>query len=174
MERLDPEDLGARFAAKVMSEPELLLLSAAEIKLARTILSGDSVPETTIALASELGDLLHERAWPSPYVNWALIRPIAMVMEGLLWRLDRVEAAEIGRRMGKRFDDWSAQMPLTPVWNTLSKYTLNEELEFLERTLLRTTYSRRRFGQRLAEILSSDRAALVAERWRNYGVKKRA
>ncbi|WP_446744777.1 CFI-box-CTERM domain-containing protein [Silvibacterium acidisoli] len=166
IEQLSAEDLGLRFASRVTEAPELSRTSASDIDVALAIIGGDSAIETSTAIAAELGLLLRQRASPSPYVQWALMRPIAMILEALSWHLDGMTTRQIGSHLGMLFEDWATQMPLSSVWNSLSKYSLNEELGFLERTLLRTTESRRRFGQRLVEVLMADRAVLVGERWR--------
>ncbi len=163
IEKIDVTELGRRFDAQVAAKPELADLSAQDVARGRDLLDASATPalEAEAALAS----LINERARPSEYVTWALIDPISTLIDALLWRLRDVETEEIGRRLAERFDGWSARMPITGVWNRLSDYTLSEELRFLERTLLRTPDTRRRFGRRLAAVLEPEKASLVEERW---------
>ena len=91
--------------------------------------------------------------------------PITILIDALCWRLEGLATAEIGHRIAERFDEWSVQMPVTPVWRKISTYALNDELEFLENTLLRTSSTRQRFAQRLIGILSPDKLDLIEERW---------
>jgi hypothetical protein len=164
IEGLDGFELGAYFEASA-NAAELSNLSMTQLELGRAILTGAAFPELTLALAPELASLLRERAAPSPYVRWALMDPITILIDALCWRIEGLAAPEIGRRIAERFDEWSVQMPVTPVWRKISKYALNEELEFLENTLLRTSSTRQRFAQRLIGILPPDKLNLVEERW---------
>jgi len=166
IDRLDDEALGLRFAANLSKESELLNLTHSEIELARVLLAGAPLPDTDIPLVTELANLLGERAWSSTFVKWTLVEPIKMLVDALSWHRENVNLNEIGKRLGASFDQWSVQMPITPVWNTLSMYTLNEELEFLERTLLSTEESRRFFGKRLVAALPAEKAVVVSARWR--------
>jgi len=165
IDRVDATELGARFDSLVKSSPDLSALTQQDLALARAVLMGTPFPEVGVDLAPDLASLVRERAWPSPYVKWMLIDPIDMLSDALVWRLEGLGSDEIGRRLGERFDEWSVQMPLTPVWSKLSRYTLNEEFAFLENTLLRQASTRYRFGQRLTKMLPADKASLVEARW---------
>ena len=165
IEGLDGVELGERFEECVNMAPELSVLSMTDLEFGRAVLSGAAFPGMAIELAPELSSLLRERARPSLYVRWALMDPITILIDALGWRLEGLDSGEIGRRLAERFDEWSVQMPVTPVWSKISRYTLNDELAFLENTLLRTASTRLRFGQRLIEVLPGDKVDLVAERW---------
>jgi hypothetical protein len=164
IDRASEAELGDRFHRVVAANGQLAALTADDLAWGREALSpaSSALAAPDVAAAASL---LRARALPSEHVRWALIEPIAMMIEALTWRLDGATPEAIGRRLSRRFDDWGARLPITPVWGSLSKYAIRNELRFLEATLLRTREARVRFGARLVQTLDPERAALVERRW---------
>jgi hypothetical protein len=164
IEKVDATELGERFEASVSADHDLANLTRGRLVAGRRLLESPAPPAVPGDLDA-LASVLHERARPSEHVNWALVEPIAMMIDALLWRLDGIAVGNIGCRLEERFNEWSARMPITGIWGTLSTYALREELIFLETTLLRTGDARRRFGRRLVAGLDGDKARVVERRW---------
>jgi hypothetical protein len=152
-----PEALGERFASDLSAAPQLTAMSRADVSEAIRVLQVVSRGDLTAdPVLTQLSSLLSARAITSPPVRWALMEPVEIYANALLWRLDGVEIDIIGRRLTDRFDAWAAEMPLTNVWSSLAKYEIRQELIFLKRCLLRTPQARQRFAERLCEYLPSD------------------
>ena len=95
--------------------------------------------------------LLRERAWSSPYMQWALVAPVRL-MHALLTRyLAGADAQSIGRAFSEALDAWAPEVPISPLWAALPAAQVRSELAFCERALLQTTTSKARFRQRLGE-----------------------
>jgi hypothetical protein len=100
---------------------------------------------------AQLMALLRERAWPSPYMQWALVAPVRL-MHALLTRyLAGADAQSIGRTLSEALDAWAPEVPISTLWAALSAAQVRRELGFCERALLQTTKSKTRFRQRLGE-----------------------
>jgi hypothetical protein len=115
---------------------------------------GTTLPDPAL---TEVSNLLAERAATSSAVRWALLDTMELYTLAVLWRLDGVPAAELGRRLARAIDRWAIQMPFTPIWPSLAKSEILQELEFLKSSLLRTEEARRQFGYRLTTRFPYDR-----------------
>jgi hypothetical protein len=114
-------------------------------------------PEDNSAPA-ELLKLLRERAWPSEYMQWALVAPVRIYHDLLTLFLAGADEVAIGRAFNNELDAWAPEIPISDVWAALSAEEVVKELEFCENVLLQSTASKKRFHQRLldrfAEITS--------------------
>jgi hypothetical protein len=147
----DPTDLGRKFLAAVEASPALSSLDHFQVLQALNVVRGN----TEEGLPGEpLARLLRERARTSIYVSWALIEPLELFVDALLWRLDGLLPDELGRRLAAAMDQWGCRLPITEVWKDLSNSGLREELDFLNQALLRDLDARNRFTDRLKEYLS--------------------
>ncbi len=112
---------------------------------------------TTEALLS----LLAEHAWPSEYMQWALIDPIRIYRRLLNARCEGVATAMLGEQFSEALDDWAPQFPLTPVWGAFSADDVVRELAFCESALMQSRQGCGRFRERLrkrfAEVTSVTR-----------------
>ena len=100
---------------------------------------------------AQLMALLRERAWPSPYMQWALVAPVRL-MHALLTRyLAGADAPAIGRAFTEALDAWAPEVPICTLWAAFPAAQVRRELAFCERALLQTTKSKTRFRQRLGE-----------------------
>lgn len=99
----------------------------------------------------ELGHLLRDRALPSPHVNWALIRTVGIYGDALEAFAAGASTLEIGRLLLTDFTEWALQVPLDPVWASLSARQIEAELDFYENGLLRSEEAGTRFRDRLLE-----------------------
>ncbi|HEY5028101.1 MAG TPA: CFI-box-CTERM domain-containing protein [Candidatus Angelobacter sp.] len=152
----DENEIGKRFeqgAAETNLSPEIAAL-------VRDMLQGRSEVPAFNSDLIELAALLQQRAQPSPYIEWGLIQTTCMYLDACVWRSEGLSPSALGERLTAAFDAWASAMPLTDAWHKLPRYSLNEELAFLHRALLRTQESRLRFGQRLAIHISADDATL--------------
>lgn len=100
---------------------------------------------------AKLVALLRERAWPSPYMQWALVEPVR-IYHGLLTQyLAGATAGEIGLAFADALDAWAPEVPISALWAALSAEQVSRELGFCERALLQTAAGKARFRQRLGE-----------------------
>ena len=89
VEGCDPTELGARFGAAVGSSPFIDALGAAEVAQLEQVLGGGPLsvaPQGQVDVA-RLEALLRKRARQSEFVQWALIDPLSIYLEGLRHRL---------------------------------------------------------------------------------------
>ncbi|MCA1579460.1 MAG: hypothetical protein LC794_19110 [Acidobacteria bacterium] len=109
---------------------------------------------------AELLTLLRERAWPSEYMQWALVAPVRIYHDVLTRYLAGADEAAIGRAFNNELDTWAPEIPISDVWAALSAEEVVKELEFCENVLLQSPASKKRFHQRLldrfADITSVD------------------
>jgi hypothetical protein len=110
-------------------------------------IAGGRVPDELIAL-------LKDRAWPSEYIQWALVAPVRIYSDLLAAHLDGADAETLGHAFAHAVDAWSAEMPISDVWAALSRGQVLRELRFCHRALLRSERSRRAFHRRLRERFS--------------------
>ncbi len=149
--------LGERFESDLAAAPQLTAMSREEVSEAIRVLQVVSRGDVTSdPVLTQLSSLLSTRAIGSPPVRWALMEPVEIYANALLWRLDGVGIDVIDRHLADRFDAWAAEMPLTNVWSTLAKYEIRQELVFLKQCLLRTPQARQRFAERLCEYFPND------------------
>lgn len=152
-----PAALGERFASDLAAAPQLTALSRDEVSEALRVLNVVSRGDVTSDPAlTQLSSLLSARAVASPPVRWALMEPVEIYANALLWRLDGVSIDAIGQRLADRIDAWAAEMPLTSVWSSLAKYEIRQELIFLKQCLLRSPAARQRFAERLCNHFPDD------------------
>jgi hypothetical protein len=158
VEGCTPAELGASFAAAVISAPVIASLEAPDIARLEQILGKASLPSLPEAEEdlSTLESLLSERAHRSEFVKWALIDTISMYLDGVRQRLIASDPEVIGLRLTQSIDAWSARMPITEVWSKLSWYDRRGELEFLKQAVLRTPAARARFARRLLDFFNGE------------------
>lgn len=152
--RVDPEELAAQFETGLSACPDLLALSADDLRQALDVLSSNCLEFNNGATELEeraraLSELLRARAGTSPSVKWALIETIEIYIKALMLRLEGTSNIEMGEFLAREFDAWAPNMPLTAVWQTLSMYATSQELAFLNNVLLRNEQTRFQFGRRL-------------------------
>lgn len=123
---------------------KLALLDRARAYSQGEIASGERATE-------ELAQILHERAWSSEHVRWALIEPVRIYGEALGAYVAGSKRAEIGRTLRQAFVAWAAEMPLDHVWASLSANQLKRELSTFETGLLRSSKAKSRFRKRLVD-----------------------
>jgi hypothetical protein len=99
----------------------------------------------------ELLKLLRERAWPSEYMQWALVTPVRIYHDVLKLYLAGADETEIGRRFNAELDSWTPYFPISDFWAALTAEEVVKELEFCENVLLQSPAARKRFHQRLLE-----------------------
>jgi hypothetical protein len=108
----------------------------------------------------ELLELLRERAWPSEYIQWALVVPVRIYHELLTLYLTGADEEAIGRAFNSELDSWAPEIPISDFWGALAAEEIVKELEFCEDVLLQSPASKKRFYQRLldrfAEITAID------------------
>jgi hypothetical protein len=150
-----PEELERRLDLAVREWPEVGALGVTDLAALRQILSPGSdrgalarLPYSASAL-NEMATLLDARALTSPYVKWALVDVMMILVQALEWRA--AGTSEGGRRLAAAIDSWSTRMPISPIWAQLSRHEIAEGLEFLRRTLLRESWGQRLFASRLVE-----------------------
>jgi len=140
--------LGAAFIALHPDRGHAELRHAALLRTSAYWESGDGQStEAPVRLMA----LLRERAWPSPYMQWALVAPVRL-MHALLTRyLAGADAQSIGHTFSEALDAWAPEVPISKLWAALPAAQVRRELAFCERALLQTTKSKTRFRQRLGE-----------------------
>jgi hypothetical protein len=140
--------LGAAFIAL---HPDRLHAEGRHAALLRTSAYWQGEAEQSSETPAQLMALLQERAWPSPYMQWALVAPVRL-MHALLTRyLAGADAPAIGRAFTEALDAWAPEVPISTLWAALPAAQVRRELGFCERALLQTTKSKTRFRQRLGE-----------------------
>ena len=140
--------LGAAFIAL---HPDRLHAEGRHAALLRTSAYWDSGAGQSTGAPAQLLALLRDRAWPSPYMQWALVAPVRL-MHALLTRyLAGADAPAIGRAFTEALDAWAPEVPISTSWAALPAAQVRRELGFCERALLQTTKSKTRFRQRLGE-----------------------
>ena len=100
---------------------------------------------------AELIELLRERAWPSEYIQWALINPVRIYNNVLTLFLEGADETAIGNMFNSELDAWTPEFPISDFWAALSSEEVVKELEFCENVLLQSATSRKRFHQRLLD-----------------------
>lgn len=110
----------------------------------RWLSGGDSDAE-----ARELIALLVERAWPSEYVQWALIEPVRIYRQLLSVLLDDTTPGSIGREFAAALDAWAPNFPLSDVWGVFAVEDVVRELQFCETALMQSASGKRKFRERL-------------------------
>jgi len=145
--RMTPQELGARFAQlhadADSARARLRALQVTSYYWQAEGGGGDG--------PSELITLLKDRAWPSEYMQWALVAPVRIYYELLAADLDGAEDEVLGRMFEAALEHWSAQVPISDVWAALSRRQVLRELKFCHRSLLQSERSRRIFHSRLRE-----------------------
>jgi len=140
--------LGAAFIALHADRGHAELRHAALLRTSAFWESG--VGQSTEAPA-QLMALLREHAWPSPYMQWALVAPVRLIHTLLTRYLAGADAPAIGRAFTEALDAWAPEVPISTLWAALPAAQVRRELGFCERALLQTTKSKTRFRQRLGE-----------------------
>lgn len=98
-----------------------------------------------------LRSLLHERAWPSAHVQWALVEPV-QIYRGVLRELaDGASDTQLGVDLQAAIERWAPEFPLDPVWGELSRAELERELALWDARLLQSRAARRRLRTRLID-----------------------
>lgn len=113
-------------------------------------------------MPEELFTLLTERAWSSDYMQWALIQPVRIYNDLLQRYLQHQPSAEseldarthnhqVGLVFRKALEEWTPNVPITPVWGALTTEQIVEELRFCSTALLQSSTSRQGFLKRLQQ-----------------------
>jgi hypothetical protein len=103
----------------------------------------------------DLIQVLRERAWPSEYVQWALVTPVRIYYELLTLYLEGADDQMIGRAFNRELESWAPEIPISDIWAALAADEVVKELEFCERVLLQSAASKKRFYQRLLDRFSN-------------------
>jgi hypothetical protein len=99
----------------------------------------------------ELITLLKERAWPSDYMQWALVAPVRIYHDLLTLYLDGADEDVIGRELNRALESWAPEVPISQIWASLPAEQVAMELEFCENALLQSAGSKKRFHERLRD-----------------------
>ena len=145
---MDSADLGREFIDLHASRAQAEARRAALLRTGAWWLQGDAVDD---AVPAELLTLLRQRAWPSEYMQWALVAPVRIYHVLLLRYLDGADADAIGHEFSRQLDAWAPEVPISEVWAALPAAQVSRELAFCENALLQSANSQRRFRHRLAE-----------------------
>jgi hypothetical protein len=121
----------------------------ATLERARAFSQGEIATGDTVA--EELVRLLRERAWPSVHVCWAIVEPVRIYGEALRTYVAGGRPADVGRFLRHAFTAWAVEMPLDPVWASLSARQFERELQIYETRMLRSARAKSRFRRRLME-----------------------
>lgn len=144
------ESMGAEFVRRQPSGPHA---KARRDALQRTLTYWSDGGADENPWRAELAQLLRERAWPSEYIQWALVSPVRIYYDLIRMCVDGAGAHAIGCELERAVDSWAPEMPISDVWASLSADEVAMELEFVESALLQTARCRRRFAQRLRNRL---------------------
>jgi hypothetical protein len=147
-ESVDDEELGRRFL-DALGGPEAREARLAALDQAGRVWLGGEMEDDETAL--RLSSLLREHAAPSEHVRWALIEPIWMFRAILAGLSDAPDPANVGRALREGIEDWSAGLPIDPVWASLPMRELIAELDTLDSILLIAPRARLRFRRRLRD-----------------------
>jgi hypothetical protein len=159
IQRYDETGLGVAFARR-HSEP---LRSLQRLQALERTLSHWLGQETHPDVPPALLELLRERAWPSEYVQWALISPVRIYHKALTRHVEGAGELSVGRELSAELEAWTPDLPISDVWGVLAADEVGRELEFCDRVLFQSNGARRRFEVRLVERypdVSAVRAAL--------------
>lgn len=99
----------------------------------------------------ELLKILREQAWPSEYVQWALVAPVAIYHDMLTLYLNGTDQEAIGCAFNRALECWAPEVPISEIWASLTNEQVVQELEFCHNALLQSEGNRRRFHQRLLD-----------------------
>lgn len=152
--------LGERFVAEHEDRRE-----AADrlemLERGRQVLAGhaDALTDEQLALTE-----LVSPALSSEHLLWAIIEPVQMYESALSSYLAGFSSEEVGMQLDRDLDAWAARIPLDPVWATLTRTELDEELSILENTLLRTAGTRSLFRARLDDRYGDATAVAALDR----------
>ena len=114
------------------------------------------------SLSGELIQLLQERAWPSEYMQWAVVRPVRIYHDVLVEEVAGATDADLGEVIANQLDRWLPDVPLASIWAALPKSKVRRELKFYETSLLQSAPSRKRFRERLGDRFSEITAVQTA------------
>ena len=147
----DAVSMGERFAAD-HADQEAGAARLAMLHRAQQVLGGDETGLDDVQ--REMARLLRP-ALDSEHLRWAILEPITIYLSALQAHLDRLGVERLGKLLVKAFGSWSARMPIDPIWAALSAGELQDELEMLDNTLLRTAEVRTQFRGRLREAFGA-------------------
>jgi hypothetical protein len=141
-----PSLLGRQFVEAHPSAASSRARLDAMTQAADAILNAGATDDPLGAVAK----LLISRGLPSEHIRWALMEPVAFYHAALSAHVEGATADSLGADLAASIDNWSAMLPIDPVWGSLSLAEAQAELRILERKLLRTRSARDRFRARLA------------------------
>jgi hypothetical protein len=147
-QRFSYAELGAAF---VRHHPERALVEARFDALQRTVTYWLNQGSNSGEAPPELIALLRERAWPSDYVQWALVAPVRIYHALLSLYLDGADEETIGRGFDRALESWAPEFPISDVWASLTADQVVRELEFCDNALLQSAGNKKRFHQRLLD-----------------------
>lgn len=104
--------------------------------------------------SAALIDLLRQRAWPSEYVQWALVAPVRIYAEVLGIFVDGADEEDIGKALSDAIAAWAPYVPISETWASLPTQKLQAELALCDSRLLQSQASERLLRQRLFERFS--------------------
>jgi hypothetical protein len=146
-EDLNDEELGRRFCDGRGAEATEAMLCALE----RTAAYWQYDDGTKRGAAGPLLDLLRERAWPSPHVQWTLVDPVRIYRDALAAIVDGQTDRSVGELLRQQIDRWVAEFPLDHVWGALARAEVERELGTWETRLVQSSDGRCRLRRRLSE-----------------------
>ncbi len=101
--------------------------------------------------AQTIKSLLHDKAFSSEHVRWALIEPVEIFGLALEAHASDANAQGVGALLENAFEDWSSRMPIDHVWASLPEKQLRREWRVMANGFLRSVHARRNFAQRLMD-----------------------
>lgn len=102
-------------------------------------------------LPAELRELLNERAWPSPIIQWALVRPLEIELVVVNDLLTGMTDTFIGERLLDLLRAWTVAIPIGGVWGSLPSEKLGVEIALFDQGLLQDDLAELQFRRRLLE-----------------------
>lgn len=144
--KMNQTELGEAFAAlqlsRKQSEARMQALQKTASYWQEDVSQFEGVPK-------ELLTLLQERAWPSEYIQWALVAPVRIYVALLHAYLKGGNPDLLGQIFDQAIAKWVPEFPLSSVWGSFSAEELVNELEFCHNALLQTEANKQRLNQRL-------------------------
>lgn len=141
-------DLGAAF---VRHHPDRARAKACLGALHRTVAYWLNQDPNNSEVPAELITLLRKRAWPSEYIQWALVSPVRIYHDLLTLYVDGANEKTIGREFNRALESWAPEVPISEVWASQSAEQVAKELEFCDNALLQSASNKKRFHQRLLD-----------------------
>ncbi len=146
---LSDSDLGAAF---VRLHRDRVQTKARLDALQRTATYWYNQDSNDSEVPTELITLLRKRAWPSDYIQWAVVTPVYIYHGLLILYLYGTDEETIGREFNRSLESWAPEVPISDVWRSLPVEQVVKELEFCNNALLQSAGNKKRFQQRLKDL----------------------